>query len=144
MPQTTSQYVVAQPSDNVEFSNLVETSATQYNEPPKREFPKVYDPHTTRENKVDIPFLHPVEVDQLVHDTKVIKVPQKVVKEKIVKVPQPYYKEQVVKVPEKPTNIHHIDLASEEVGPSVSFAQQEPAKSNSWPWWWWLPLLFLC
>ncbi|CAI2375735.1 unnamed protein product [Moneuplotes crassus] len=142
--QSSSQYVVSQPSDNVEFSNLVETSAVEYNAPPRKSFPTTYDPHVTVETNVDVPFLHPVEVDQVVHDAQVVAVPQTVIQEKIVKVPQPIIQQKIVSVPEKPTEFHHINL-NKAPQQSISFAQSEEPKKEgeSSLWWWLLPLLLL-
>lgn len=120
---------------------MVETSAAEVKPRERKTYTRNYDPHATIEQKVDIPFLHPVDVPQVIHDTKVVTVPQTVIQEKIVRVPQPVYQEKIVKVSEKPTNIHHIDLTKEQTA-AVSFA--EASTESSWPWWWWLPLLLLC
>lgn len=105
---------------------------------PKNILNAPYDPKRTMEHKVDIPYLHPIDVPQFIHETQVIAVPQTVVQEKIVKVPTQVIKERIVK--ERPTEIHYIELKKNSA--PIMFA--ETVEPTGWPWWWWLPLLLLC
>jgi hypothetical protein len=116
-------------SQNVEFSNMVETSDCKCEaKAPSMAVASNYNPKETREHSVSIPYLHPVDIPQVIHDTKVVMVPQPVmqVQEKVIR--------------EKPTDVHHIDIRS---AAPVSFAENVVERSG-WPWWWWLPLLLLC
>jgi len=115
------------------FSNMVETTKCAADDIKVSTAPPVakYNPYETNEHKADIPFLHPVEVQQVIHDTRVVMVPQPV--------PKQIIHEKLIT--EKPTEIHHIQL--EKSAAPVAFAEIAPAAAG-WPWWWWIPLLLLC
>ena len=94
-----------------------------------------YNMYETLEHKVDIPYLHPVDIPQVIHDTKYVVVPKAV--------PKAVIHEKLIT--EKPTEIHHIKIDMEEAAPiaaPVQFAEVVPEKAG-WPWWWWIPLLLL-
>jgi hypothetical protein len=98
-----------------------------------------YDPRKTHECDVNIPFLHPVELPQVIHDRQVVVVPEVRVEEKV------RVQVQEKLVTEKPTEIHHIKLDGEAppMGAPHMFAETIEEESG-WPWWYWLPLLALC
>lgn len=138
-PVYTHQHQTAAPvSQSSSFSKMVETSTSDYEFPApaqhKAEKCVEYNPYVTHEQAVDIPFLHPVDIPQVIHDHQVVVVPQKVV------VPQRVVEYQERLVAEKPTDIHHIQLQKQPQ--AAVFAEQAP--ESKWPWWWWLPLLALC
>ena len=125
---------VSQPTQNTQFSNLIDTAPFEVNNAPQRNFPAVYEPFQTYEHDADIPYLHPIEIPQYIHDTKYVPVPQIQIVEK------PVIQERVRTVAEKPTELHHINI-KKEVAPTLQFIEEEEEKG--WPWWWWLPLLLL-
>lgn len=96
----------------------------------------MYDPYQTIEHKADIPFLHPIDIPQYIHDTKVVMVPQVQIVEK------PVVQERIVNVKERPTEMHHIEIKKKAAIAPSSFI--EKTEEKGWPWWWWLPLLLLC
>lgn len=122
-----------QRSQDVGFAQMVDSSQCGCGAKKKAVVAKVdkYNPYLTSEHKVDIPYLHPVDVPQVIHDTRVVMVPQPVAKPII----------QTKLIAEKPTEIHHIEMAKK-AGP-VQFIEEEKAAAG-WPWWWWIPLLLLC
>lgn len=95
-----------------------------------------YDPRNTHECKVDIPYLHAVDLPQVIHDRQVIVVPDVRVEEKV--------RVQEKVVTEKPTEIHHIRIDNEPVAIAAPTMFAETIHEESgWPWWWWIPLLLL-
>jgi hypothetical protein len=125
---------VSQPTQNTQFSNLIDTTPFEVNNAPQRNFPAVYEPFQTYEHDANIPYLHPIEIPQYIHDTKYVPVPQIQIVEK------PVIQERIRTVAEKPTEMHHINL-KKEIGPTLNLMEEEVEKG--WPWWWWLPLLLL-
>jgi len=131
-----------QQSQNVEFSNMVETSKCRWEDraPAAAAVSYEYDMTKTTEHKASIPYLHPIDIPQVIHDTKVVmSQPQ------IVMVPQPVVQVKVEEklIREKPTDVHHITLASRAQAP-VAFGEETAAAAWAWPWWWWIPLILLC
>lgn len=135
-------HTVSHPTQNVQFSNLIETSAFEVKNAPKRNFPLVYEPYQTYEHDVNIPYLHPIEIPQYIHDTKYVNVPVPVPQIQIVE--KPVIKERIVTVAEKPTELHHIELRKN-APPMAAPTQfmEQAVEEKGWPWWWWLPLLLL-
>lgn len=145
-------YVYERPASPLQ--TLVTSSPTNYEFPPEKPAAaeKCYDeyaPCETREHEVDIPYLHSVELQQVVHEKQVVVVPQKMPVPQMVAVPQRIpVPQKVVEVQErivteKPTEVHHIQLQKPAPAAApVQFAEKEAEKSK-WPWWWWLPLLGL-
>lgn len=121
-----------QQSKDIGFAQMVDSSQCGLGETKvvKPAAVEKYNPYLTSEHKVDIPYLHPVDIPQVVHDTRVVVVPQPVAKPVI----------QTKLVTEKPTEIHHIEIAKKAA--PVVFAEESVAAG--WPWWWWIPLLLLC
>ena len=91
-----------------------------------------YDPRNTHECTVDIPYLHSLELPQVIHDRQVVVVPQQVPVETV--------RVEEKLVTEKPTEIHHFKLEKEAIGAPTQFHEKVTDKSG-WPWWWWIPLL---
>jgi hypothetical protein len=129
---------VSHPTQNTQFSNLIETTSVEIKNAPKKTFPAVYEPYQTYEHDTSIPYLHPIEIPQYIHDTKYVNVPVP----QIQIVEKPVIKERIVTVAERPTEMHHITLTKDrEAGPNIFMETVEEDKG--WPWWWWLPLLLL-
>lgn len=119
------------------FVDIVEKcKALEINTKPAPAKAAQYNMYETYEHKVDIPYLHPVDIPQVIHDTKYVVVPKAV--------PKTVVREKLVT--EKPTEIHHIkiDMEEEVVASATQFAEVIPEKEAVWPWWWWIPLLLLC
>jgi hypothetical protein len=129
---------VSQPIQNTQFSDLIKTTSYEIKNAPKKTFPAVYEPYQTYEHGVSIPYLHPIEIPQYIHDTKYVNVPVP----QIQIVEKPVIKERIVTVAERPTEMHHITL-KKNGGPPLQFMEQVEEKEKGWPWWWWLPLLLL-
>jgi hypothetical protein len=125
------------PTQRAEFTQMVETSkcACGPKQPAVAPMAAKYNPKETREYKVDIPYLHPVDVPQVIHDTRYVMVPQPVVQT----ITKPVIQEKLVR--EKPTEVHHIKL--EKSAAPIQFVQETPVVAG-WPWWWWIPLVLLC
>lgn len=138
-PQQPAPIIAAQPPvQRGEFSQMVETSkcACGPKQPAAAPLGVKYNPNETREYKVDIPYLHPVDVPQVIHDTRYVMVPQPVVQT----ITKPVIQEKLVR--EKPTEVHHIKLEKAAVAAPIQFVQETP--KIGWPWWWWIPLVLLC
>lgn len=145
---------ISQAVAQVHSSQLI-VPPSHYERPVTVETYDVYNPAPPQPHLVDVQYVEkkrPVAVPVPVVEERVV---EKIV-EKPYRVPVPVVEEKVVVhevekvVSEKPTHIHHIDLAEPEpqqqayeLPAPASFAQGE--EDTSWPWWIWLiPLLCCC
>lgn len=83
--------------------------------------------------------MHPIDIPQYIHDTKVVMVPQVQIVEK----PVVQVQERIVNVMERPTEMHHIEI-KKRTNAAINAFVETAEEPKGWPWWWWLPLLLLC